>query len=108
MKSKAMLEIMLTLVMASIVITNIATVLASPLEGDITGPGDVPDGTVDILDLRKCAKAFGSAAVDDPNTPWNETQYWDPAADLAPAPGGDGQIDIFDLWKIAKHYGETG
>jgi len=63
------------------------------------------DGDVDIFDIRKVAKAYGSVAVDDPETPWDETQYWDPVFDVAPE-GGDGKIDIFDLRRAARHYGE--
>ena len=101
MKLKAMSGMMLTLLMASIVMANIATVLASPLEGDIEPSGG--DGDVDINDLRTCAAAFGSMGVDDPETSWDETTNWNPIADV----NGDGLIDIFDLRIIARHYGET-
>jgi len=73
------------------------------MEGDV-GP---EWGIVDIFDVRRVAKAYGSAAVDDPETPWDETKYWNPNVDLAPAPYGDGKIDILDVRKCAKHYGET-
>ena len=56
--------------------------------------------------MRRVAKAYGSAAVDDPETPWDETEYWDPVVDVAPE-GGDGRIDIFDVRKVAKQYGQT-
>ena len=71
------------------------------LEYDFNGNGEV-----DIFDVRRVAKAYGSAAVDDPETPWDETEYWDPVVDVAPE-GGDDKIDIFDVRKVAKHYGET-
>jgi len=58
------------------------------------------DGTVDISDLRICARAFGSAAVDNPTTPWNETDLWNPIADV----NGDNRVNIFDLRIIAKNY----
>lgn len=99
MKLKAVSGIILVLFLTSMVMANIATVLASPLESDINS-----DGKVDIHDLRKCAKAFGSMETDDPATSWDETINWDSEADIAPP---YGLIDIFDLWKIAKHYGET-
>jgi len=65
--------------------------------------GDVnDDGKVDISDIRIVAKAFGSAAVDDPTTPWDETENWNPDVDLKP----DGLIDIFDIRRAAKEYGQ--
>lgn len=60
------------------------------------------DGHIDILDIRIVAKAFGSAAVDDPETPWDETLNWNPIADV----NADGLVNIFDLRLVAKHYGE--
>jgi len=59
------------------------------------------NGYVDIFDVRKVAKAYGSAAEDDPNTLWDETEYWDPLVDF----DGDGDNDIFDVRAIAKYYG---
>ncbi len=61
------------------------------------------DGVVDIVDIVICALAFGSAAEDNPETPWNETRNWNPIADL----NSDAIIDIVDLVIIAIHFGET-
>jgi len=66
--------------------------------GDING-----DGQVDIFDVRIVGKAFGSAAVDDPTTPWDETENWNPDLDF----NFDGKIDIFDLRMVAKEYGKS-
>ncbi|MFQ5999529.1 MAG: hypothetical protein ACE5J6_02000 [Candidatus Bathyarchaeia archaeon] len=67
-------------------------------------PGDVNgDGIVDIVDVVIAAIAFGSMAVDDPTTLWNETKNWDPDADL----NGDGLIDIIDLVIIGVNFGKT-
>jgi len=70
----------------------------SPLQGDING-----DGIVNIQDIVIAALAFGSEAVDDPNTPWNETGNWNPDADL----NSDGIIDICDLVIIGVNFGKT-
>lgn len=51
------------------------------------------DGKVDIKDLTKAAKAYGS----NPTMP-----NWDPAADV----NADGKVNIADLTIIALHYGE--
>ena len=64
------------------------------------------DGEVDIGDVRRVARAYGSAAVDDPETPWDETENWDPVVDVAPEEG-DGEITIADVRAVARHYGET-
>jgi hypothetical protein len=74
----------------------IGTVLGKP--GDLDG-----DGECDVFDIRRVGKAYGSAAVDDPETPLDETLNWNPDADL----NGNGEIEIFDLRKCAKHYGAT-
>lgn len=62
------------------------------------------DGVINIFDIAIGAKAFGSMAVDDPNTPWDETKNWNPDADLAPP---YGLIDIFDLVMIAVQFGKA-
>jgi len=82
-------------------VTNEVTFTYAGLLYDFNGNGEV-----DIFDVRRVAKAYGSAAVDDPETPWDETEYWDPVVDVAPE-GGDGRIDIFDVRKVAKQYGQT-
>ena len=61
--------------------------------GYVPSPDVNDDGIVDILDIRVCARAFGSKLGDI---------NWNPTVDL----NSDGLIDIFDLRKIAKHYGE--
>jgi hypothetical protein len=68
------------------------------LTGDMNG-----DGIVDIQDIVICALAFGSAAEDNPETPWDETLNWNPNADL----NNDELVDIVDLVIIAIHFGET-
>jgi len=67
------------------------------LMGDING-----DGIVNMLDILIAGKAFGSAAEDDPATPWNETLKWNPDADL----DNNAVINIFDLVKIAVNFGK--
>jgi PKD repeat protein len=66
--------------------TKVLTV--SSLIGDLNG-----DGKVDIKDVSRVAKAYGS-------TPGS--QYWDPVCDL----NGDGKVDIKDVSTVAKHFGE--
>jgi len=66
--------------------------------GDVNG-----DGTVDVLDIRIVAKAFGSMIEDDPDTSWDETETWNSEVDFIV----DGKIDIFDVRIVAKHYGES-
>ncbi len=51
------------------------------------------DGKVDIKDIARVAKAFGSSAG-SPN--------WDPLTDLS----GDGKVDIRDIAQVAVHFGE--
>jgi len=98
MKSKAISGIVLALLIASIVIANIGTVLAQ-LEADFDGDKDV-----DIQDVRRCARAFGSMDHDDPATSRIENATWDPVVDIFPE-GGDGYINIFDLRQVCKYYG---
>jgi len=69
--------------------TNNAPVSVKTLIGDIN-----QDGIVDILDIAKAAKAYGSY----PGHP-----KWDPSANM----NGDKLIDILDIATIAKQYGMT-
>jgi hypothetical protein len=90
--------------------TSLVDILGEPISHEVSdgyfvngSPYDLnKDGHIDILDIRIVAKAFGSAAVDDPETPWDETLNWNPIADV----NADGRVDIFDLRLVAKHYGE--
>ena len=66
--------------------------------GDING-----DGIIDLQDIALEAIAFGSAAEDKPQTPWNETNKWNPEADL----NGDGIVDIVDLVIVGINFGKT-
>jgi hypothetical protein len=61
------------------------------------------DRIVNIQDVVIAALAFGSAAQDDPNTPWNETRNWNVFADL----NCNGKVNIFDLVIIAVNFGKT-
>ena len=56
---------------------------------------------IDIFDVRKVAKAYGSLEEDDPETPWDETELWDPEVDF----DGDCWISILDIRSVAKIYG---
>ena len=64
------------------------------LVGDITGPGGYPDGVVDIFDLNKAGKAYGSVV--------GEPEY-DSDVDL----NKDGRVDMRDIALIGKNYGST-
>jgi hypothetical protein len=67
------------------------------------GPWDVNgDGVVDIVDIVIVAIAFASQPEDDPETPWDDSENWNPAADL----NGDLLVDILDLVLVAIHFGE--
>jgi parallel beta-helix repeat protein len=67
----------------------------TPLAGDITGSGGVPDGKVDIRDIALIARAFGSV-LGQPN--------WNPICDL----NGDNRINILDIAIAAKNFGRSG
>jgi len=61
--------------------------------GDITGPTGWPDGKVDIRDVAKVSKAFGTL----PGTPG-----WDPNCDI----NNDQKIDIKDAAAVSKQFGK--
>jgi hypothetical protein len=61
--------------------------------GDITGPTGWPDGKVDIRDVAKVSKAFGTL----PGMPG-----WDPNCDL----NNDQKIDIKDVAAVSKQFGK--
>jgi len=66
--------------------------------------GDInQDALVDIVDIVTCALAYGSETQDNPETPWDETENWNPLTDL----DLNKIIDIVDLVKIAIHFGQT-
>ena len=52
------------------------------------------DGVVNIIDIYKVAKAFGSKPG-DPN--------WNPIADL----DENGIVNIIDIYKVARDFGKT-
>jgi hypothetical protein len=78
-----------------------STTFKTILVGDITGPSGTPDGKVDVRDVSRVAKAFGSY----PGSP-----TWNPVADitgptyLVP----DGKVDVRDVSLVARHFGEYG
>jgi hypothetical protein len=77
---------------------------SNPIFVEVPIPGDVDyDGIVNIQDVVIAALAFGSAAEDDPATPWNETVNWNLNADL----NGDGKVNIIDLVIIGVNFGKT-
>jgi len=61
------------------------------------------DGIVNITDVVIAALAFGSAAQDNPGTPWNERGNWNIVADL----NCDGKVNIVDLVIIGANFGKT-
>lgn len=61
------------------------------------------DRRVDILDIFIVAMAFGSASVDDPKTPLDETKNWNATADL----DKNGLINILDIFAVAWDFGRT-
>jgi hypothetical protein len=71
------------------------TTFNTTLTGDITGPHGVPDGGVDIRDISKVSKAYGSV----PSSP-----NWDPKSDL----NNDMTVDIRDVSLVSRNYGKYG
>jgi hypothetical protein len=69
--------------------------------GDIAGPlGNVPDGKVDIRDVAKVARRFGTDI-------WHP--LWDPNCDITGSIIGvpDNKIDIRDIAIVARQFGKT-
>ena len=62
------------------------------LKGDITGPYGVPDGKVDIKDVAKVSKAFGTSPPSDPKCDLNN----------------DGKVDIKDVAIVSLDFGKWG
>lgn len=67
----------------------IATIL-----GDISGPNGLPDLKIDMRDIARVARAFGSDPVHEPKA-------WDPVCDL----NHDGKVDMRDVAIVAKRFG---
>lgn len=61
--------------------------------GDITGPNGWPDGQVNMRDIARVARAFGSSAG-SPN--------WNPNADF----NNDGIVDMKDIALVARNFGQ--
>ncbi len=57
-----------------------------------------PYGKIDMRDVAKAARAFGTQPGDE---------LWDPEADIT-GPDGypDGKVDMRDVALVAKHFGE--
>jgi hypothetical protein len=75
------------------------------LTGDITGPqSGVPDGKVDVRDVSRVARAFGSHAGPPPSS------NWDPICDITgPTPWvPDGKVDARDVAWCARNFGKYG
>jgi len=62
------------------------------------------DGSIDIYDVTEVALALGSQLEDDPQTPQDESENWNPHADIALQ---YGIIDIYDIIAVTPHFGET-
>jgi hypothetical protein len=76
---------------------------SNPIFVEIPIPGDVNyDEIVNIQDVVIAALAFGSATVDNPTTPWDETANWNINADL----NGDSKVNIIDLVIIGINFGK--
>lgn len=69
---------------------------------DFWSIGDVNrDGYINDVDLAVIDAAWGSMAVDDPTTPWDDTENWNPDADL----NGDGVVNMLDRNICSIHQG---
>jgi hypothetical protein len=60
------------------------------------------DGKVDMKDIVKVARAFGSVVL-DPKTGL-PSPNWNPVADI----NQDGVVDMRDLRAVAKYFGQIG
>jgi hypothetical protein len=70
------------------------------LAGDVTGPNGFPDGKVDVRDVYKVARNYGT--VEPPGLPpWDSV--WGPICDI----NNDCRIDVKDYYIVCKHYGEV-
>ncbi|MCJ7423034.1 hypothetical protein MUP01_02035 [Candidatus Bathyarchaeota archaeon] len=78
-----------------------STTFKTTLLGDITGPSGTPDGKVDVRDVSRVAKAYGS---------YPGHARWDAVADITgPTPMvPDGVVDVRDVSLVARHFGEYG
>jgi hypothetical protein len=71
------------------------TTFQTMLTGDITGAGGVPDGKIDVRDVSRVARAYGSRPG---------SSNWDPICDL----NKDGKVDVRDVAGCARNYGKYG
>ena len=62
------------------------------------------DGSIDIYDVTEVALALGSQPEDNPETPQDESENWDPNADTSLQ---YGIIDVYDIVAVTLHFGET-
>lgn len=63
--------------------------------------GDVnADGKVDVKDVYKVGKAYGSAESPEPSPPGHP---WDSDCDI----NNDGKVNVKDYYIVCKHYGEV-
>jgi len=70
----------------------------------VTRIGDInADGKVDVKDVYKVAKAFGTRGpdYDEPGSP--PSPGWNSTCDL----NDDNKVDVKDYYATCKHYGET-
>ena len=62
------------------------------------------DGSTDIYDVTEVALALGSQPEDNPETPQDESENWNPNADTSLQ---YGIIDVYDIVAVTLHFGET-
>jgi len=86
----------------TLVHTYIHTLVATIREDVNTYTGELLDFKIDIRDIARAAKAFGSSAVESTEIPPTEAGLrWDPACDI----NDDFKVDIRDIAFIAKAFG---